>query len=91
MASTPSQTALIEALERELHGYVRRGLSDRAGQVRQELLRLGSSVATIAETVPAEPESTHAPDPASDAEKPATASKKATATKTPAKPRKARK
>ena len=53
---------IIAALEQELAGYLRRGLPDRAEQVRQELRRLGSSVATIAETVPPEPAST-TPEP----------------------------
>lgn len=49
---------LIAALEQELAGYLRRGLPDRADQVREELRRLGGSVPTIAETVPTEPAST---------------------------------
>lgn len=75
--------AIIAALEAELAGYVRRGLSDRAELVRQELRRLGSPAdATIADgTVPVEPAST--PKKATTAtRKPAKATKKATATGT---------
>lgn len=32
---------LIRALETELSGYIRRGLTERANLVRQELIRLG--------------------------------------------------
>ena len=47
--------ALIEALRRELGGYIRRGLTDRAAQVRQELTRLGcSDGVTPREVVPSE-------------------------------------
>jgi cell division septum initiation protein DivIVA len=45
---------IIAALEKELAGYERRGLKDRANQVRQELTRLGRSMTTIVETVQAE-------------------------------------
>ena len=45
---------IIAALEKELAGYERRGLKDRANQVRQELTRLGHSMNTIVETVQAE-------------------------------------
>jgi len=45
---------IIVALEKELAGYERRGLKDRANQVRQELTRLGHSMTTIVETVQAE-------------------------------------
>ena len=45
---------IIAALEKELAGYERRGLKDRANQVRQELTRLGHSMTTIVETVQAE-------------------------------------
>lgn len=86
-----SNQTLIAALEQELAGYVRRGLSDRADQVRQELLRLGSSVATIAETVPAEPEGIPSPEAATDAERPAAKRKPAPAPKTPEKSRRPRK
>jgi hypothetical protein len=34
---------LIAALRRELDGYIRRGLHERADAVRQELTRLGCS------------------------------------------------
>ena len=49
---------IIAALEQELAAYLRRGLADRADQVREELRRLGGSVPTIAETVPTESAST---------------------------------
>lgn len=45
---------IIAALEKELAGYERRGLTDRANQVRQELTRLGHSMTTIVETVQTE-------------------------------------
>lgn len=45
---------IIAALEKELAGYERRGLKDRANQVRQELTRLGHSMTTIVETVQTE-------------------------------------
>ena len=51
--------ALIAAYERELAGYRRRGLADRAKLVEEELRRLGRSPgATPREDVPAEPAST---------------------------------
>jgi hypothetical protein len=47
--------ALIEALRRELDGYTHRGMTDRAAQVRQELIRLGcSDGVTPREVVPPE-------------------------------------
>lgn len=36
-------STLIEALRRELAGYTRRGMNERAEAVRQELIRLGCS------------------------------------------------
>lgn len=60
---------IIAALEQELAAYLRRGLADRAGQVREELRRLGGSVPTIAETVPTESASTPE-EPARRARKP---------------------
>lgn len=51
--------ALIQALELELVGYIRRGLTDRARQVQQELLRLGRpTVIFPAADVPSKSEST---------------------------------
>jgi len=49
--------ALIAALEKELAGYLRRGLTERAAAVRQEIVRHGGSPgATPRETVPAVPD-----------------------------------
>jgi hypothetical protein len=36
-----NKETLIRALETELSGYIRRGLTERANLVRQELIRLG--------------------------------------------------
>lgn len=48
--------ALIDALRRELEGYVRRGMKARADAVRQELIRLGCSPGdTPRGVVPSEP------------------------------------
>lgn len=71
----------IAALERELAGYVLRGLTDRAEQVRQALRRLGGSTSTSAETVPAEAASTPT-KPSKAARKPSKASKEAEAPNT---------
>ena len=50
---------LIEALEKELAGYVRRGLAQRAKDVETELRRLGwSPNATAGDVVPSESAST---------------------------------
>lgn len=68
--------ALIAAYEKELDGYIRRGLKDRAKLVELELRRLGHSPgATPREDVLAEPMSTPtvAPDAPQEAEKPAKA------------------
>jgi len=54
--------ALIEALRRELDGYVRRGMAARAESVRQELVRLGCSPGdTPSEVVPVESDGTPPP------------------------------
>jgi hypothetical protein len=80
--------ALIQALELELAGYIRRGLTDRARQVQQELLRLGRSTVSLpAENVPSKSESTPTP-PATSAQKPPTASKPKPETKTPSRRKK---
>lgn len=51
--------ALIEALRRELDGYIRRGMAARAESVRQELIRLGCSPGdTPSEVVPVESDGT---------------------------------
>lgn len=82
--------SLIDALERELAGYIRRGLTDRADQVRAELRRLGSSERDTTEVVP--PESANPPQkPATRVTKAPDASKEAEAPKTPAKRRKSAK
>lgn len=82
------QETLIAALERELDGYVRRGLTVKADAVREELARLGCSPGdTPREVVPSEPGGTPPAKPARRATKPAPASKKPTAPKTPKKPR----
>lgn len=66
--------ALIEALRRELDGYVRRGMKERAEAVRQELVRLGCSPGdTPSEVVPSESDSTPKPETS----KPATPRKRA--------------
>jgi hypothetical protein len=50
---------LIRALETELTGYIRRGLTERANLVRQELIRLGCPMDTpSAVDVPSESDST---------------------------------
>jgi hypothetical protein len=77
---------LIAALEQELAGYLRRGLPDRADQVREELRRLGGSVPTIAETVPTEPASTPQ-KPTTSVRKPVERVKDAEGIKTPKKPK----
>lgn len=75
---------LIEALEKELAGYVRRGLAARAKQVETELRRLGwSPGATPSDFVPSEPTSTPAEKPAKPARKPAKAAEPEPAPKAP--------
>ena len=82
------KNALIAALEAELAGYLRRGLGSRADAVRAELVRLGrSNGATPAEVVPSEPDGTPPPKPATRTRKPAEATKKAAAPKTPKRPK----
>lgn len=73
---------IIAALEKELEGYERRGLKDRANQVRQELTRLGHSMTTIVETVQAETVNTLT-DAVSDAQTAVELVKKAASTQTP--------
>jgi uncharacterized protein YoxC len=73
---------IIAALEKELEGYERRGLKDRANQVRQELTRLGHSMTTIVETVQAETVNTLT-DAVSDAQTAVQRVKKAASTQTP--------
>jgi cell division septum initiation protein DivIVA len=73
---------IIAALEKELAGYERRGLKDRANQVRQELTRLGHSMTTIVETVQAETVNTLT-DAVSDAQTAVERVKKAASTQTP--------
>ena len=54
-----NKETLIRALETELTGYIRRGLTDRANLVRQELIRLGCPMDTpSAVDVPSESDST---------------------------------
>ena len=77
---------IIAALEKELAGYERRGLKDRANQVRQELTRLGHSMTTIVETVQAETVDT-LKDATRDAQKALETAKKSTLTH-PSKPTK---
>lgn len=83
--------SLIDALERELAGYIRRGLTARAEAVRQELRRLGSSVdepQTASEVVPPESSSTSTTMPRRT-KKPSEAPKTSEASKTPSRRRKA--
>lgn len=81
--------ALIAALEKELAGYIRRGLADRAALVRKELDRLGCPTESPSiEVVPVEPVGT-SQKPARRATKPAEASKKAAQPKTARTPKKA--
>lgn len=81
--------ALIEALRRELGGYIRRGLSERAAAVEKELARLGYSAgATPPEVVLSEPSGTPTV-PAKRTRKPVEAPKPAEATKTPPKKKRA--
>jgi hypothetical protein len=80
--------ALIQALELELAGYIRRGLTDRARQVQQELLRLGRPTVSLpAEDVPFKSESTPTP-PATSVQKPPSASQTKPETKTPSRRKK---
>jgi hypothetical protein len=75
--------ALIEALRRELDGYIRRGLKQRAQAVKEELARLGFSAgATPSEVVQSEPDGT-ATLPAKRTRKPVQAPEPLPATKTP--------
>lgn len=54
-----NKETLTRALETELNGYIRRGLTERANLVRQELIRLGRPMDTpSAVDVPSEPDST---------------------------------
>jgi len=76
--------ALIDALRRELDGYVRRGMAERAAAVRQELTRLGCSTdETPGEVVPAGPGGTpqkatrKKPEPPPPAPKPSPKRKRA--------------
>jgi hypothetical protein len=81
--------ALIEALRRELAGYVRRGLPERVKAVEAELARLGFPVgATPRGVVQTEPGSTP-PMPAKRAVKPSKAPEPTPAPKTPAARKKA--
>jgi pentatricopeptide repeat protein len=83
--------ALTAALQRELDGYMRRGMHTRAEAVRTELIRLGCSPGvTPDEVVPSEPDSTPT-TPAKRSRKPATAIEEPPAPKTPAKRKKAEK
>jgi|LakMenEpi03Aug12_release.lakeMendotaPanAssembly.Ray.scaffolds.fasta_scaffold280586_4 hypothetical protein len=82
--------ALIEALRRELDGYVRRGLKQRAQAVKEELARLGFSAgATPSEVVQSEPDGTPT-TPAKRTRKPVEAPEPAPATKTPPTKKRAR-
>jgi hypothetical protein len=50
-----NNNALIEALRRELDGYIRRGMKDRAAGVQEVLAQLGCLPATpLVEIVPSE-------------------------------------
>ena len=80
--------AVLQALEAELAGYIRRGLTDRARQVQQELLRLGRPTVILpAVDVPSKSGSTPT-TPATSVQKPPTASKTKPEAKTPAKRKK---
>ena len=82
---------LIRALETELNGYIRRGLTERANLVRQELIRLGRPMdIPPAVDVPSESDSTPT-KPATRARKPVERVADAPAYEPPAKPRKAKK
>ena len=75
---------IIEALEVELAGYVRRGLAARAKQVETELRRLGwSPGATPRDVVPSESVSTPEETPAKPSRKPSKPTKADEAPKTP--------
>jgi hypothetical protein len=75
--------ALIEALRRELDGYIRRGLKQRAQAVKEELARLGFSAgATPSEVVQSEPDGTPTV-PAKRTRKPVQPPEPPPATKTP--------
>jgi hypothetical protein len=81
--------ALIEALRRELDGYIRRGLKQRAQAVKEELARLGFSAgATPSEVVQSEPDGTPTIAP-KRTRKPVQAPEPAPATKTPPKKKRA--
>ena len=76
--------SIIEALEKELAGYVRRGLATRAKAVETELRRLGwSPGATPSGTVSTEPASTPAETPAKPSRKLSKPVKAEEAPKTP--------
>ncbi len=76
---------IIEALEKELAGYARRGLAARAKQVETELRRLGwSPDSTPSDNVPSESASTPQELPA---KAPGKASKAAKAEEAPKAPR----
>lgn len=78
--------ALIAALEKELAGYIRRGLGARADAVRNELARLGRSDGdTPAEVVPSEAGGTQTAT--RDAKKPIRAPKTADGAKPPKRPK----
>lgn len=79
---------LAAALQRELDGYNRRGMKERANAVRQELIRLGCSpVETAGEVVSSESDSTPT-KPARRLTKPVEAVKETQAPKAPAKRKK---
>ncbi len=70
------QATYLAALEKELDGYIRRGLTARADAVRAEIARLGcSSGDTPQEVVPPESGSA-APKPTTRTRKPVEPSKK---------------
>ncbi|CAB5218954.1 hypothetical protein UFOVP227_14 [uncultured Caudovirales phage] len=76
--------SIIEALEKELAGYARRGLAARAKQVETELRRLGwSPGATPSDVVPSESASTPHETPAKASRKASKPVKDDEAPKTP--------
>ena len=83
-----NNNALIEALRRELDGYIRRGMKDRAAGVQEVLAQLGCLPATpLVEIVPSELGGTPT-TPTTRVRKPAQPAKAPEAPKTPEKKKK---
>lgn len=77
------QATYLAALEKELDGYTRRGLTARADAVRAEIARLGGSPGATPREVVLSEAGSAAPKPTTRTRKPAEPTKKAPAPKTP--------